>query len=94
MSDLKFMGVTDERDACDCCGKSGLKRVVVFKNNNSGEFEFRGSSCALKAHKFLNKGIIKKANQHLDAFKKGSLAKWSESFKNIQNFTNVLTVGE
>lgn len=39
-------GITDERDACDCCGKSGLKRVVVLLDLDSSEFVFFGTTCA------------------------------------------------
>lgn len=89
MSDLKFIGVTDERDACDCCGKTNLKRVVVFEDSE-GQFQFRGTSCALKTSKFLRKEIVKKAEKNLDAFKKGKLASWSDSFKAIQKINKVL----
>jgi hypothetical protein len=82
MNNLKFIGVTDERDSCDCCGKTGLKKVVVFENSN-GEFEFRGSSCALKQNKFLGKNVIKKASRDLDTFNKKALAPWSEAFKTL-----------
>ena len=39
-------GITDERDACDCCGKSGLKRVVVLLDLDTTEFVFFGTTCA------------------------------------------------
>ena len=41
-------GVTDERDSCDCCGKTGLKRTVVLADSD-GEFVFFGTTCAARA---------------------------------------------
>jgi len=88
INNLKFIGITDERDSCDCCGKVNLKRVVVFENL-SGVFEFRGTSCALKAVKFLSKQMIKKSEKHLDLFNNGKLATWSESFNNIKKIKSI-----
>ena len=39
-------GITDERDTCECCGKSGLKRVVVLLDLDTDEFVFYGTTCA------------------------------------------------
>lgn len=39
-------GITDERDSCDCCGKTGLKRVVVLLDLDTDEFVFYGTTCA------------------------------------------------
>jgi len=43
----KIMGITDEVTACDCCGKTNLKRTVVL-DNGSGIVHF-GVDCAAKA---------------------------------------------
>lgn len=45
---LKAIAITDERDSCECCGKGGLKRVVVLKNED-GDFFFYGTTCAARA---------------------------------------------
>ena len=39
-------GITDERDTCECCGKTGLKRVVVLLDLDTDEFVFYGTTCA------------------------------------------------
>lgn len=46
-SKIEFVGVTDERNTCDKCGKTHLKRMVVLKID--GEFAFYGTDCAAKA---------------------------------------------
>lgn len=43
-------GITDERDSCDCCGKTNLKRTVVLRTED-GEFVFFGTTCAARAMK-------------------------------------------
>lgn len=45
---MKLLGVTDERETCDCCGKRGLKRVVALEKK-SGEVVYYGSNCAALA---------------------------------------------
>lgn len=39
-------GITDERDTCECCGKTDLKRVVVLLDLDTDEFVFYGTTCA------------------------------------------------
>lgn len=41
-------GITDERSTCDCCGKSGLKRVVVLLDLDTCDFVFFGTTCAAR----------------------------------------------
>jgi hypothetical protein len=48
MTNFEAIAITDERTDCDCCGKSGLKRTVVLKDEN-GEFVFFGTTCAARA---------------------------------------------
>lgn len=50
-------GTTDERDACDCCGKSGLKITVCLTDNESGELVWFGTTCAAKAMKITVKEV-------------------------------------
>ncbi len=37
--------ISDERDTCDCCGKTGLKRVVVMRLDDSS-LAYWGTTCA------------------------------------------------
>lgn len=44
----KIVGITDEQEVCDHCGKTGLKRVVRMKHDHGEEMCF-GTRCASKA---------------------------------------------
>ena len=52
-----IQGITDERDACDCCGKSNLKRTVVLLDTESDTFVFFGTTCAARAMKIAVKAV-------------------------------------
>jgi hypothetical protein len=49
------IGITDEVDTCSCCGKSGLRRTVVFETTQEwqgeggDQFVFLGTTCATRA---------------------------------------------
>jgi hypothetical protein len=42
----RLADVTDERDSCDCCGRTNLKRVVVLHDGD--DYVFFGSHCAAR----------------------------------------------
>lgn len=42
---MRYLGITDERDACDCCGKHPLKRVVALETDE-GAVVYYGTTCA------------------------------------------------
>lgn len=44
---IKFLGVTDSVNTCDCCGKSGLKKTVEL--DFYGETMHYGTTCAGRA---------------------------------------------
>lgn len=46
---VKFLGTTDEHDACDCCGRSNLKVYVVLMFEGACDAVFYGTSCAARA---------------------------------------------
>lgn len=46
MSRYKFLGVNDDREHCECCGKQGLKRVVWIEDTETGEIKHYGTTCA------------------------------------------------
>ena len=52
MSSAKYIivGIDDEQDSCDCCGKTGLKRVVRLMDVE-GYVVAYGTTCAAKARK-------------------------------------------
>lgn len=50
---FRVLGVTDDRTACECCGKSNLKVTVALdvmddEGNGSGEVVYYGRDCASK----------------------------------------------
>lgn len=44
---IKVLGVNDDRDTCQCCGKEGLKRVVWLAIDDSEPVHY-GTTCAAK----------------------------------------------
>lgn len=46
---MKLLGITDEKDSCDCCGKTNLKKVAAFDTENG--IKYYGVVCASKALK-------------------------------------------
>lgn len=51
MMRFEYLGTTDERTTCECCGKSDLKHTVAIRDLDSGEDRFFGTSCAARALK-------------------------------------------
>lgn len=43
---MKYLGITDEYNACTKCGKTNLKKTVVLEINES--IEYWGTDCAAK----------------------------------------------
>ena len=48
---FKVLGINDDRNFCECCGKSGLQRVVWIEDTETGEVKHFGTSCAAKPAK-------------------------------------------
>lgn len=44
-------GINDDKSHCECCGKSGLQRVVWIEDTETGEIKHFGTSCAMKPAK-------------------------------------------
>ncbi len=45
---MRVLGVNDDRDSCDCCGRKGLKKVVWLETA-AGEIVAYGTGCAARA---------------------------------------------
>ncbi len=59
---FRVKGVNDDRDTCDCCGKTGLKKVVWIEDTETLEIRAFGTTCALSPVKAFGLGKeIKKA---------------------------------
>lgn len=48
----KFLGISD-KDVCDCCGRTNLKRTVALECLTDGLVTFFGVDCAAKAMKYV-----------------------------------------
>ena len=42
----KVVGVNDDKDFCECCGRQGLKRVVSIEDTETQEIKHFGTTCA------------------------------------------------
>lgn len=51
MTTYTVLGVNDDADNCECCGKTGLKRVVWFRRDDTGQVLHFGTTCALNPEK-------------------------------------------
>lgn len=69
MSRYEVLGVTDDRDFCECCGRTGLKRVVFIRDLETGETKHFGTTCATAPSKGFGidkevKAAIKRADDY------------------------------
>lgn len=77
----RILGINDDRDACDCCGKTGLKRVVWIEDTESGEIRCFGTTCASKNTPELF-GEIKKADKEDKHLEENAWMKAHRVYKN------------
>lgn len=60
---FQVIGVNDAASFCECCGKSGLQKVVWILDTETGEEKHFGTTCANAPAKGFNlKPEIKAAN--------------------------------
>lgn len=59
----RYLGVTDERNECECCGKVNLKRTVVIHvcDEDHERIAYYGTSCAAYALRTKRDKVIKRA---------------------------------
>lgn len=68
---FEVLGINDDRDTCECCGRSGLKRVVWIRDREADTVRHFGTTCALKPAKgFGLDAEIREAIRGADAFRK------------------------
>lgn len=48
---FKCLGVNDDRDFCECCGKQGLQKVVWIEDTETGSIRHFGVVCATRPAK-------------------------------------------
>ena len=68
----EVLSVNDDRDFCECCGKTGLKRVVYIRDSETGEVKHFGATCAASPVKGFGldneiKTAIKRSNDRAKA---------------------------
>lgn len=51
MARFVVRGINDDKSFCECCGKSGLQRVVWIEDMETGEVKHFGTVCATKPAK-------------------------------------------
>jgi hypothetical protein len=68
MNRFQVIGVNDDRDFCECCGKKGLKRVVWINDTETGEIKHFGTTCATAPVKGFN--VEREVKDAIDTFKR------------------------
>lgn len=59
----RFLGTTDEVDACDCCGRTGLKSTVALVLDGEDREVYFGVVCAARALSMPAKDVRKAAKR-------------------------------
>ena len=80
MSRFQFLGVNDDRDFCECCGKQELKRVVWIEDLETGEVKHYGTTCATNPAKAfgvkVNKAIRNASANHDRWSREAAMQAW------------------
>ena len=70
----KVVGVNDDKDFCECCGRQGLKRVVWIEDTETQEIKHFGTTCAAAPVKGF--GVDKEIKQAIRKFQDQEQAIW------------------
>ena len=70
----KVVGVNDDKDFCECCGKQGLKRVVWIEDTETQEVKHFGTTCAAAPVKGF--GVDKEIKHAIRTFQDQQQAVW------------------
>ena len=74
---FKILGICDNINTCDCCGKQNLQKTVAIESLETGEIGYFGTSCATRPAKCF--GFEKKEITYaLSFFKAKSEAYYSK----------------
>lgn len=68
MARFLVLGINDDRDFCECCGKQGLKRVVWIHDTELGEVKHFGSVCATQPQKGFGPAVEKQIKSAIREF--------------------------
>lgn len=69
-----FAGTTDEVTSCGCCGRTDLKRTIVLRPTDGGDYVFFGSACGARALGWTVKEFTAAAKRADTAAKQARLA--------------------
>jgi len=69
MARYQVLSINDDRDFCECCGRTGLKRVVFIRDTETDETKHFGTTCAMSPVKGFGldkeiKAAIKRADDY------------------------------
>lgn len=59
----RLLGTTNDKDTCDCCGRTDLKLTYAIEFDGAGDVRYYGSECAAKALKGTQKDVKAAAKQ-------------------------------
>lgn len=68
MTTYQVLGVSDDKDFCQCCGKVGLKRVVFIRDTETDEVRHFGTTCAMSPAKGF--GVDKQIRSAIESFRR------------------------
>lgn len=61
---FEVVGINDDEDFCECCGKTGLKRVVWIEDTETDVVKHFGTTCATAPAKGFN--LTKEIKEAID----------------------------
>ncbi len=74
---FNILGICDNVNSCDCCGKTQLQKTVAIENCETGAIGYFGTSCAMQPSKCF--GFEKREmNSAISQFKAKSIAYYSK----------------
>lgn len=80
MARFEILGINEDRDFCECCGKTNLKRVVWIQDNELGEIKHFGTVCAQQPVKGFGPAATKQIKsairEHTERKRECFLAAW------------------
>lgn len=76
---FQVVGVNDDRDYCECCGRKGLKRVVWVRDIETDEVKHFGTTCALAPSKSF--GIDSEVRDAIRNYETGLKVRWAIAHK-------------
>lgn len=73
----RVLGVNDDIDYCDCCGKQNLKKVVWIEDTETGAIDHFGEVCAKNPAKAFGANIKAEIKDAVKTWKQIEDAAWS-----------------